>query len=155
MLLMCPKILRRSPKILPLTSVSSFSPPSVLCWPIMTSPNLMFLIRDQHLHIKLISFYPVLVIVGAFDVPPIVIKRLTPSLFLYVNNTWVSTDNLFVAILCVRIARSTETNATTPPIDVQHNVACHWQVSTHNVTTKSISCQVLARTTFNTLHTFL
>ena len=92
----------------------------------MTSPNLMFLIRDQHLHIKLISFYPVLVIVGAFDVPPTIIKRLTPSLFLYVNNTRVSTDNLFVAILCVSIARSTETNATTPPIDVQHNVACHW-----------------------------
>ena len=95
----CPKILRKSPKILPLTSVSSFSPPSVLCWPIMTSPNLMFLIRDQHLHIKLIPFYPVLVIVGAFDVPPTIIKRLIPPLFRYVNNTRVSTDNLFVAIL--------------------------------------------------------
>ena len=92
----------------------------------MTSPNLMFLIRDQHLHIKLIPFYPVLVIVGAFDVPPTVIKRLIPPLFRYVNNTRVSTDNLFVAILCVSIARSTETNATTPPIDVQHNVTCHW-----------------------------
>ena len=154
LLLLCPKILRRSPKILPLTSVSSFSPPSVLCWPIMTSPNLMFLIRDQHLHIKLIPFYPVLVIVGAFDVPPTIIKRLTPPL----SDMWTTLGFLQIislTILCVRIARSTETNATTPPIDVQHNVACHWQVSTHNVTTKSISCQDLARTPLNTLHTFL
>ena len=66
----------------------------------MTSPNLMFLIRDQHLHIKLIYFYLVLVIVGAFYVPPTIIKRLIPPLFQYVNNTRVSTDNLFSHLMC-------------------------------------------------------
>ena len=66
----------------------------------MTSPNLMFLIRDQHLHIKLISFYPVLVIVGAFDVAPTVIKRLIPPLFRYMNNTWVSSENLLSQLMC-------------------------------------------------------
>ena len=73
------------------------------------------------------------------------------------SNMWTTLGFLQIislAFVCVRIARSTETNATTPPIDVQHNVACHWQVSTHNVTTKSISCQVLTRTSFKTLHTF-
>ena len=66
----------------------------------MTSPNLMFLIRDQHLHSKLIYFYPMLVIVGAFDVPPTIIKRLIPPLFRYVSNTWVSTEILLSHLMC-------------------------------------------------------
>ena len=89
--------------LLPLTSVSSFSPTSArICLlsfcPIMTSPHLLvFLIRDQHLqwrlHNPLISFFSSV----ASDAPPLAISRFFS---LFPTNTWPTSPSPAIFLIC-------------------------------------------------------